>query len=81
MDGGGGEPGAARAGTAAGPVAAYRTAWASYVVAKTWLALRGHLPWRLMAFLDDARHRDVLRANGPAYQFRHVRLQKHLAVS
>lgn len=61
--------------------AAGRTAWASYLVAKTWLALRGDVPWRLMTFLDDARRRGVLRANGPAYQFRHVRLQEHLAVS
>lgn len=59
--------------------AAARTAWASYVVAKTWLALRRHVPWRLMTFLDDARDRGVLRANGPAYQFRHVRLQEHLS--
>lgn len=61
--------------------AAGRTAWASYQVAKTWLALRGDVPWRLMRFLDDARERGVLRANGPAYQFRHVRLRDHLAAS
>lgn len=63
---------------AAGAAAALRTAWASYAVAKVWLALRRKLPWRVMAFLDDARHRGVLRANGPAYQFRHVRLREHL---
>lgn len=56
-----------------------RTAWMSYLVAKTWLALRAKIPWRLMTFLDDARQRGVLRANGPSCQFRHVRLQEHLA--
>lgn len=59
--------------------AAGRTAWVSYLVAKLWLASRGRLPWRLMTFLDDARHRGVLRANGAAYEFRHVRLREHLA--
>lgn len=59
--------------------AAGRTAWMSYLVAMTWLALRAEVPWRLMTFLDDARQRGVLRANGPSYQFRHVRLQEHLA--
>ncbi|MDX8030392.1 hypothetical protein SK803_09235 [Lentzea sp. BCCO 10_0856] len=59
--------------------AAGRTAWMSYLVAKTWLALRAEVPWRLMTFLDDARQRGVLRANGPSYQFRHVRLREHLA--
>ncbi|GAB2837186.1 hypothetical protein [Lentzea nigeriaca] len=58
--------------------AAGRTAWMSYVTARTWLALKGDVPWRLMTFLDDARRRGVLRANGPAYQFRHVRLREHL---
>jgi uncharacterized membrane protein YfcA len=32
-----------------------------------------------MTFLDDARRRGVLRAVGPVYQFRHARLQDHLA--
>ncbi|ANZ40697.1 hypothetical protein BBK82_36580 [Lentzea guizhouensis] len=58
--------------------AVMRTAWVSYLVAKLWLASRGRIPWRLMTFLEDARHRGVLRANGPAYQFRHLRLQEHL---
>lgn len=37
-------------------------------------------PVRLMAFLEDARRRNLLRATGPVYQFRHARLQKRLAV-
>jgi hypothetical protein len=56
-----------------------RTAGMSYLVARTWLALRAEVPWRLMTFLDDARQRGVLRANGLAYQFRHMRLREHLA--
>ena len=34
---------------------------------------------RLMRFLDDAYSRNVLRAVGPSYQFRHARLQDRLA--
>ncbi|MGI5401299.1 hypothetical protein ACQEVG_17970 [Streptomyces sp. CA-135486] len=36
-------------------------------------------PVRLMGFLEDARRRNLLRATGPVYQFRHARLQKRLA--
>jgi hypothetical protein len=32
-----------------------------------------------MRFLEDARQRNVLRIIGPAYQFRHARLQDRLA--
>ena len=53
--------------------------WGRYFVAKAWLALSGHLPWRLMAFLDDAYRHGLLRRAGAAYQFRHARLQEHLA--
>ncbi len=44
------------------------------------LAMRWHTPVRLLRFLDDARQRDVLRTVGPAYQFRHARLQDRLAL-
>ena len=50
-----------------------------FTVARWWLALRGRLPWRLMAFLADAHQRAVLRQAGAAYQFRHVELQRYLA--
>ncbi|MFB7784858.1 hypothetical protein ACFC1D_19365 [Streptomyces vinaceus] len=43
------------------------------------LSVREGTPLRLMAFLDDAHRRGLLRANGPAYEFRHVRLQERLA--
>lgn len=54
-------------------------AWPRFVIARAALAVRGHLPWRLMAFLADARQRQLLRQSGGVYQFRHVRLQERLA--
>jgi len=57
------------------------TVWGRYLVAKAWLALNGRLPWRLMAFLDDAHRHGLLRRAGAAYQFRHLRLQEHLSRS
>jgi len=54
--------------------------WVRWVVfARFWLPLGGRLPWAVMAFLDDAHQRGVLRQTGPVYQFRHARLQDHLA--
>ncbi|MEW2174823.1 hypothetical protein AB0890_00545 [Streptomyces sp. NPDC005406] len=35
-------------------------------------------PVRLMAFLEDAHRRNLLRAVGPVYEFRHARLQERL---
>ncbi|MBO1335070.1 hypothetical protein [Streptomyces sp. VRA16 Mangrove soil] len=54
-------------------------AWPRFVLARVWLAARGKLPWRLFAFLADARRREILRQSGGAYQFRHIRLQEALA--
>jgi hypothetical protein len=54
-------------------------AWGSFCLARSWLALRGRLPWRLMRFLDDAHRRGVLRQSGAVYQFRHATLRDHLA--
>lgn len=56
------------------------TAWGNWVVlARLWLPLTGRLPRQLLAFLDDAHRRGVLRQAGAVYQFRHARLQDHLA--
>ncbi|MFJ9619197.1 CHAT domain-containing protein [Streptomyces noursei] len=56
------------------------TAWGQWVVfARIWLPLTGRLPWSLVAFLEDAHQRGVLRQAGAVYQFRHPRLQHHLA--
>jgi len=54
--------------------------WGSFTLTRAWLALREELPWRLMAFLDEAHHLGVLRWSGAVYQFRHARLQQRLAV-
>ncbi|MGN9909035.1 NACHT domain-containing protein [Phytohabitans sp. LJ34] len=51
----------------------------SYADARFWLALTRRLPWRTMAFLSGAHRRGVLRQSGAVYQFRHLRLQEHLA--
>lgn len=55
------------------------SAWPAFAISRLWLSLRGHVPWRLMGFLADARERGVLRQLGPAYQFRHEQLQRFLA--
>lgn len=56
------------------------TAWGQWVLlARFWLPLTGRLPWEMIEFLDDAYHRGVLRKAGAVYQFRHARLQDHLA--
>ena len=60
-------------------VAGLGLAWPQWLIARGWLAFRGRLPFRLMAFLDDAHRRGVLRQAGPFYQFRHIELQHHLA--
>jgi hypothetical protein len=54
------------------------TAWGRYTFARAYLALTRRAPWRLMAFLADARERGVLRRVGAAYAFRHESLQKRL---
>ncbi|MFJ8934388.1 NACHT domain-containing protein [Streptomyces sp. NPDC102365] len=54
-------------------------AWPYYTATRLLLAARGRLPWRLQHFLDDAHRLGVLRQVGPIYQFRHARLQEHLA--
>lgn len=56
------------------------TAWGRWVVlCRVLLPLTGRLPWDMAAFLDDAYRRGVLRQTGAVYQFRHIRLQHHLA--
>ena len=57
----------------------FQSAWASYMIARGWLALHHQLPWSLMAFLADAHRRGVLRQAGAVYQFRHIELQHRLA--
>ncbi|MEU3645746.1 BTAD domain-containing putative transcriptional regulator [Lentzea sp. NPDC034063] len=54
-------------------------AWGAFGCTRLWLAARGHIPLRFMAFLDDAHRRGVLRQVGAVYQFRHARLQERLS--
>jgi hypothetical protein len=55
------------------------TAWGQWVaLSRIWLPLTRRLPWRLVAFLDDACQRGVLRQVGAVHQFRHAQLQNHL---
>jgi hypothetical protein len=60
-------------------VAMLRAPWLSCALARNWLALHGILPWRLMAFLEDAHRLGILRQVGTVYQFRHIDLQRQLA--
>jgi hypothetical protein len=57
------------------------TAWGRFAYARAYLAVTRRAPWRLMAFLADARDRGVLRQVGAAYAFRHERLQTHLVAA
>jgi nucleoside phosphorylase len=54
------------------------TVWGPWLIARSWLALTGRLPWPVMTFLRDAHRRGLLRQSGGIYQFRHARLQDQL---
>ena len=54
-------------------------AWGNWTTGRTWMALVGLLPWRLLPFIEDAHRRGVLRVVGTEYQFRHARLQEYLS--
>ncbi|MFY1620902.1 NACHT domain-containing protein [Micromonospora sp. WMMD736] len=54
------------------------TAWGWFCLARARLATAGTLPWSLMRFLAGAHRRQLLRQVGPAYEFRHSRLQEFL---
>jgi hypothetical protein len=54
---------------------------ARYLVSISILAWQRHTPPRLMRFLQDAHRLGLLREAGPVYQFRHARLQDHLATA
>lgn len=56
------------------------TAWGQWLLFTRFrLPVVGRLPWAVGTFLDDAYRRGVLRQSGAVYQFRHARLQEHLA--
>lgn len=64
-----------------GMLAIALSAWGWLLVVRLWLCGTGRLPWRLMAFLDEAHRRGVLRQAGAVYQFRHARLQEQIAAA
>jgi MFS family permease len=66
------------AGTAASP---HGSAVILTAAALAHLTTRHKIPLRLIAFLEDARSRHLLRTVGPVYQFRHATLQDRLAQS
>lgn len=55
------------------------SAWGRFAIARPVLASGGHLPVRVITFLEDAYRRGVLRRSGPFYQFRNAQLQDALA--
>jgi hypothetical protein len=62
-------------------VAATVSMWGAFNVSRVWLAVAGELPIRIMAFLDEAYCRGVLRQVGGSYQFRHTELKEALLAS
>ncbi|MFF8841659.1 NACHT domain-containing protein [Streptomyces sp. NPDC015127] len=84
-DAGRGRVGAAEWAVAAGGCAAAvavcgmsLSASGAFAAARVWPWLTGQLPWDLLAFLDDAHRRGILRQSGAYYRFRHARLQERL---
>ncbi|MFB9626758.1 NACHT and WD40 repeat domain-containing protein [Nonomuraea helvata] len=61
-----------------GSVSLTNSAWGRFVLARVWWRLEQRTPLRLLAFLEDAQQRNVLRQVGPLFQFRHALLQERL---
>ncbi|MEV0430302.1 NACHT domain-containing protein [Micromonospora sp. NPDC050495] len=55
--------------------------WGPFCFVRLYLACTGQTPLRILAFLDEAHDRGVLRQAGGVYQFRHSTLQSHLAAA
>lgn len=55
------------------------SSWGRFITTRTWLAMRGHTPRRLMTFLADSRKLGVLRQVNGYYEFRHRLLLHYLA--
>ncbi|WP_157433019.1 hypothetical protein [Actinomadura rifamycini] len=54
-------------------------AWTHYTFARLVLVPRGRLPWRTLAFLEEAHRRGALRQAGAVYEFRHRDVAEALA--
>ncbi|MEH0931437.1 NACHT domain-containing protein [Micromonospora sp. CPCC 205558] len=59
----------------------WQGAWRDYTVGHLYFVARGDLPWRLRAFLTEAREHGILYESTQAYGFRHERLRSRLASS
>ncbi|GAA0526422.1 NACHT domain-containing protein [Paractinoplanes ferrugineus] len=57
-----------------------KAAWGWFVLARWWWFLRRRAPLRAVRFLRDAHRRGVLRQVGAVWQFRHIDLQRRLAL-
>ncbi|MFE2911910.1 hypothetical protein [Kitasatospora indigofera] len=55
------------------------TKWGRWTATRLALAARGHLPWDVLGFLEDARRSGVLRQVGGVHQYRHAGLRLRLA--
>jgi len=62
-----------------GLVGGATSAWGQLALARPWLTVRRQMPLRLIAFLEDAHGRGVLRQAGAVWEFRHANLQRYLA--
>ncbi|MBT2232359.1 NACHT domain-containing NTPase [Nonomuraea sp. NEAU-A123] len=71
---------AVHVGVAGGLCAWLCTAYTQFLLALLSLAAAGRLPWRPMAFLQDAARRGALRQVGGVFQFRHALLRDRLAL-
>ncbi|MGW3037120.1 NACHT domain-containing protein [Streptomyces sp. NPDC001178] len=71
--------GALLSATGLGMMAIGSSSWGRFVATRGWLALHGRTPLRLVAFVEDARKRGVLRQMNGYYEFSHRQLQRHLA--
>ncbi|MEO3788464.1 NACHT domain-containing protein [Actinocorallia sp. B10E7] len=65
-------------GIVVGSQAFLTSAWGRFLLARLWWRMRRGTPLRLLAFLEDAQRRNVLRQVGPLFQFRHVLLEERL---
>jgi hypothetical protein len=45
-------------------LSASKSVWPRWLITRSWLTIRGQLPWRFFGFLSDAHKRGVLRQQG-----------------
>lgn len=70
---------AAEAGIVLGQLGVITSTFMETALVRMQLTIQHKTPLRLIAFLEDARKKHLLRTVGPIYQFRHAKLQNKLA--